>query len=50
MTAQQTISGAKSFNSDWLPALARSQGFVLDALETNRAGRYTEEQVQLIEN
>jgi hypothetical protein len=49
MTAQQTISGAKSFNSEWLPALAQSQGFVLDALETNRAGRYTEEQVQLIE-
>jgi hypothetical protein len=35
--------------TDWLPALAQSQGFLLDALEANRAGRYTEAQVQILE-
>jgi hypothetical protein len=34
---------------DWLPMLAQSQGFLLDALDANRAGRYTDAQVRLLE-
>ena len=33
----------------WLPSLAQSQGFLLDALEANRGGRYTDAQVRLLE-
>lgn len=34
---------------DWMPTLAQAQGFLLDALDANRAGRYSQEQVDLLE-
>lgn len=42
-------SSALRSSPDWLPKLARSQGLLIDALEANRAGRYTDAQVQLLE-
>jgi len=42
-------SNTKRAYPDWLPTLAQSQGFQLDALDANRAGRYSAEQVQLLE-
>jgi hypothetical protein len=42
------MSSALRTLSNWLPNLAQSQGFLPDALDANRAGRYTDAQVRMI--
>lgn len=49
MIPMRDLSLAPSFCIEWLPTLAQSQGFLVDALDANRSGRYSEAQVQLLE-
>ena len=43
-------SNAEQFHPEWLAALAESQGFLLAALDANRAGRYDQAQLRILED
>jgi hypothetical protein len=46
----RSASNAEQFHPEWLAALAESQGFLLAALDANRAGRYDQAQLPMLED